>query len=108
MDVALRRRFTFEELMPNGGVIRSVLGGRALNPAFVKLVVDVFETLNERIRFLYDRDHQLGHSYFLDVTDIESLRQVFVDRILPDAAGVLLRCMGQDLHCLGLPVPRFR
>ena len=83
MDVALRRRFTFEELMPNGGVIRSVLGGRALNPAFVELVVDVFETLNERIRFLYDRDHQLGHSYFLDVTDIESLRQVFVDRILP-------------------------
>ena len=83
MDVALRRRFTFEELMPNGGVIRSVLGGRALNPAFVELVVDVFETLNERIRFLYDRDHQLGHSYFLDVSDIESLRQVFVDRILP-------------------------
>ena len=54
-----------------------------MNPAFVELVVDVFETLNERIRFLYDRDHQLGHSYFLDVTDIESLRQVFVDRILP-------------------------
>ena len=83
MDVALRRRFTFEELMPNCGVIRSVLRGRALNPAFVELVVDVFEILNERIRFLYDRDHQLGHSYFLDVTDIESLRQVFVDRILP-------------------------
>ena len=43
----------------------------------------MFETLNGRIRFLYDRDHQLGHSYFLDVTDVQSLRQVFVDRIIP-------------------------
>ena len=46
-------------------------------------VVDVFETLNSRIRFLYDRDHQLGHSYFLDIADVQSLRQVFVDRIIP-------------------------
>ncbi len=43
----------------------------------VDLVVDVFNALNERIRFLYDRDHQLGHSYFLDVSDAASLRQVF-------------------------------
>jgi 5-methylcytosine-specific restriction protein B len=43
----------------------------------------VFEALNDRIRFLYDRDHQLGHSYFLEVTDVASLRQVFLDRIVP-------------------------
>jgi 5-methylcytosine-specific restriction endonuclease McrBC GTP-binding regulatory subunit McrB len=83
MDVALRRRFTFEELMPDGEIIRTVLRARVPNRVFIDLAVDVFEALNERIRFLYDRDHQLGHSYFLEVTDLDSLRQVFVDRILP-------------------------
>jgi len=83
MDVALRRRFTFEELMPDAGVIRSALRERVPDKAFIELVANVFEVLNNRIRFLYDRDHQLGHSYFLDVTDVSSLRVVFLDRIVP-------------------------
>jgi 5-methylcytosine-specific restriction endonuclease McrBC GTP-binding regulatory subunit McrB len=83
MDVALRRRFTFEELMPDAGVIRSTLQARVPSKAFIELVADVFDALNDRIRFLYDRDHQLGHSYFLEVTDVGSLRQVFLDRIVP-------------------------
>ncbi len=83
MDVALRRRFTFEELMPDAGVIRFALRERVPDKAFIELVADVFEALNDRIRFLYDRDHQLGHSYFLDVADVESLRVVFLDRIVP-------------------------
>lgn len=83
MDVALRRRFTFEELMPDTGVIREVLRERIPHTAFIALVADLFDTLNDRIRFLYDRDHQLGHSYFLDLTDLESLRLVFRDRLIP-------------------------
>lgn len=83
MDVALRRRFAFEELMPDAEVIRSVLRERVPDKAFVELVADVFDALNDRIRFLYDRDHQLGHSYFLDATDVGSLRQVFLDRVVP-------------------------
>jgi 5-methylcytosine-specific restriction endonuclease McrBC GTP-binding regulatory subunit McrB len=83
MDVALRRRFTFEELMPDADVIRKVLQARVPDKAFIELVVGVFYALNDRIRFLYDRDHQLGHSYFLDVTDVGSLRNVFLDRIVP-------------------------
>lgn len=83
MDVALRRRFTFEELMPDPEVIRTSLRERSVEEPIVALVVDLFETLNERIRFLYDRDHQLGHSYFLEVTDAGSLRRVILDRILP-------------------------
>jgi 5-methylcytosine-specific restriction protein B len=83
MDVALRRRFTFEELMPDAGIIREVLRERIPHKAFIALVADLFVTLNDRIRFLYDRDHQLGHSYFLDLTDVESLRLVFRDRLIP-------------------------
>ena len=82
MDVALRRRFKFEELMPNAGVIENSLKEKLQEPG-VELVVKLFNTLNERIRFLYDRDHQLGHSYFLNVNSLEDLRLVFVDRVIP-------------------------
>lgn len=80
MDVALRRRFTFEELMPDEEVIRKNLPND--NP-LTELVIELFNTLNKRIRFLYDRDHQLGHAYFLNVNSLEDLRLVFVNRVIP-------------------------
>ncbi len=84
MDVALRRRFTFEERMPDAHVLRVELNRKLSdNDPLVTLIVDLFNTLNERIRFLYDQDHQLGHSYFLNVNSLEDLRRVFVDRVLP-------------------------
>lgn len=63
--------------------IRTVLEKRVANKALISLVVDLFEAINDRIRFLYDRDHQIGHSYFLEVSDVEALRLTFVDRIIP-------------------------
>ncbi|MBU0662945.1 MAG: AAA family ATPase [Proteobacteria bacterium] len=83
MDVALRRRFTFEELMPDAGIIRQVLQKQVTSKPLIDLIVDVFEALNARIRFIYDRDHQLGHAYFLGVRSLEDLRRVFVERVIP-------------------------
>ena len=86
MDVALRRRFKFEELMPDAKVLKCELKRKLPNEdkkPLIKLVKDLFNTINERIRFLYDRDHQLGHSYFLNVNSLEDLRGVFVDRVIP-------------------------
>ncbi|MEA3547105.1 MAG: AAA family ATPase [Thermodesulfobacteriota bacterium] len=83
MDVALRRRFTFEELLPDKFIISRVLEQKKAGPYFTDLVVEIFETINSRIRFLYDQDHQLGHAYFLDAVDYESLCLIFVDRIIP-------------------------
>ncbi len=108
MDVALRRRFTFEELMPDAGVIRSALRMRVPSKALIELVADVFDALNDRIRFLYDRDHQLGHSYFLEITSVGGLRQVLRRSDRAALAGVLLRRLGQDLHRPRLPVQRGR
>ena len=83
MDVALRRRFSFEELMPDDSVIKTVLKKDVADEAFIDLVVEIFNTLNKRIRFLYDNDHQLGHAYFLSIRDYEDLRRIFLDRIIP-------------------------
>jgi 5-methylcytosine-specific restriction endonuclease McrBC GTP-binding regulatory subunit McrB len=83
MDVALRRRFRFEEMLPDVGVLRRQLEKKAVSAALVELTCDLFTTLNDRIRFLYDRDHQIGHAYFLRVRTLADLRSVFADRVIP-------------------------
>lgn len=89
LDVALRRRFEFEEMMPDVGVIKKVLGEKAndgfsdLTSEQADLICEVFERMNARIRALLDRDHQLGHGYFLDATSMDRLHEVFYRRVLP-------------------------
>ncbi len=104
MDVALRRRFTFEELMPDSNVIRKILLTQGTPSALIDLVVDLFETLNARIRFLYDRDHQLGHAYFLGITSLDDLRQVFVDRVIPLLQEYFYGAWDKICMVLGCPV----
>jgi hypothetical protein len=83
LDVALRRRFTFEEMMPDAAVLETALKGANVDEALCALVVRVFAKLNDRLRYLYDRDHQIGHAYFLDVRSLKDLRNVFATRIIP-------------------------
>lgn len=54
LDSALRRRFRFEELLPEYNKIT--------NDA-AKIIL---QRINARIRCLLDKDHQIGHSYFID------------------------------------------
>ena len=83
MDVALRRRFTFEEMMPDADALNDALAEAKVDEVLRKLVVTVFAKLNERLRYLYDREHQIGHAYFFGVRSLADLRAVFADRILP-------------------------
>jgi hypothetical protein len=78
-------------MTPNSGVIRTVLRnakndqGEPMTVAqdLIDLVVAVFEKINERLSFLYDREHQIGHAYFLKVRKYEDLRMVFATKVLP-------------------------
>lgn len=83
MDVALRRRFTFEEMLPDVSVIQREFARENVPEPLVDLVCDIFETINARIRYIYDRDHQIGHAYFLSVRTMEDLRDVIANRVLP-------------------------
>lgn len=83
MDVALRRRFTFEEMMPDAEALSDALTEANVDGALRTLVVAVFSKLNERLRYLYDREHQIGHAYFFGVRSLDGLRAAFADRILP-------------------------
>jgi 5-methylcytosine-specific restriction protein B len=79
LDIALRRRFSFVEMTPEPGKLAGVrVGG-----------VDVgalLEIMNRRIEVLLDRDHQLGHAYFMGLRngdDLSKLANVFQRQILP-------------------------
>lgn len=75
LDLALRRRFAFMEVMPDATLLHE-------NIASVDLQ-KLLERLNQRIAVLLDRDHQIGHSYLINVHDIDGLRFAWYYRIVP-------------------------
>ncbi len=77
LDTALRRRFQFEEVMPNYDLVDTKVGGIDLS--------EVLRTINKGIKQKLDRDHQIGHSYFMgdQVKTLEGLAKVFRNSICP-------------------------
>jgi len=86
MDTALRRRFDFVEMMPD----LSLLSGAKVKGIELE---SLLEKLNNRIEALYDREHTLGHAFFmpvknaLDAGDEEAafkqLKIAFQKKIIP-------------------------
>ena len=77
IDIALRRRFKFVEMMPNSDLVAD----------FECNFKEIFEKLNTKIKILLDRDHQIGHSYFIKTkyaeADINILKEIWFSEILP-------------------------
>lgn len=79
MDVALRRRFEFREMPP----LPAELKGINVDGIEVDRLLD---TMNQRIEALLDRDHRLGHAYFMPLREqrtLARLEQVFRNQVLP-------------------------
>ena len=77
LDTALRRRFTFVEMMPDPeheGICRDVDGIDCAK---------LLKAMNQRIAALLDREHQIGHTYLLDVDTIDKLSETMRNRIFP-------------------------
>lgn len=100
LDTALRRRFSFEEMMPKP----ALLGEYKIKNGNVDFCTfkDILEKINSRIEVLKDRDHLIGHSYFMikvkddqgneidkesfnlnDKNDKKMLISIFFDKIIP-------------------------
>ncbi len=79
LDTALRRRFSFVEMMPDSSYLTDVMVGNIS----VRMLL---EKLNERIEALYDREHTIGHAYFKEVKEdrtIHTLGKIFEKKIIP-------------------------
>lgn len=74
IDIALRRRFIFEEMMPDYDVLDEI-DGIELD----KLLI----AINERIEFLLDRDHLIGHAYFVNCDSYSDIINVVINKIIP-------------------------
>lgn len=83
IDIALRRRFKFVEMMPK----TEVLVDENKQPLMVEDInlQNLLKTINERISYLLDRDHQIGHSYFMNWDNyvMATLKDVWFDEIMP-------------------------
>lgn len=111
LDTALRRRFSFVEMMPDTEVLKDIkievpkmpdavdkkagnastagekTGNAAGNEG--KIIIDVqklLEIINQRIEVLYDREHTIGHAYFCGLkktATLDGLKNVFKKSVLP-------------------------
>lgn len=86
MDTALRRRFSFVEMMPDSRILTEE------RAAVVKVgektidVVRMLDTINSRVEYFYDREHMIGHAFFMPLaTDpsIKMLSSIFQTKVLP-------------------------
>ena len=99
IDTALRRRFVFEEMMPNSDLFtknkdeitdiskyterQSDL--KVNNNINIRLLLNA---INERIEYIYDREHTIGHSYFMELlkdgsNTKDKLDEIFRVNIIP-------------------------
>ncbi|MCK4830961.1 AAA family ATPase [bacterium] len=83
LDTALRRRFDFKEMMPDPLVINEFGTPKIKSGGDEIDLLKLLDALNERIEYLYDRDHQLGHSYFLNIKTYEELQDAILKKIIP-------------------------
>ena len=75
LDSALRRRFDFQEIGPNTELLNDI-EVKGIN------LKNILEQINKRIEILLDRNHAIGHSYFLKLKNESQEReknQLFID-----------------------------
>lgn len=79
LDTALRRRFVFRELAPDTKVEAFQTAVRETGLPLDK----VLDTINDRIEYLIDREHRIGHAFFIGCERREQVDAVMRDKVIP-------------------------
>lgn len=109
MDTALRRRFDFIEMMPDYSALTDN-EDKAYSFEGIDLV-KLLSALNERIAALYDREHMLGHAFFMPVVNainageeqlaLTELAKCFQTKIIPLLAEYFFENWGKIRLVIG-------
>lgn len=83
LDAALRRRFSFEEMPPKPELITVEYIKDSNDVSKNISLSELLRKINKRIEKLLDKDHQIGHSYFLSIKSIDDLKIAFQNKIIP-------------------------
>ena len=79
LDTALRRRFCFKEMQPDERLLDNII----VNDLSIGTMLS---RMNKKIAILYDREHTIGHAYFMPLINepsIENLANIFENSIIP-------------------------
>ena len=75
LDVALRRRFQFEERAPDYTTLPANVDGLDLGR--------LLRRINDRLEYLLDRDHRIGHAYLMRARTLAEVQEAFARQIIP-------------------------
>ena len=73
-------------MMPEVNVLRKIGADKVTDGVTELDVVDMLKIINERITFLYDREHTIGHAFFTGLKDapsIDMLASIFLKSVVP-------------------------
>ena len=104
MDTALRRRFQFEEMMPNPQVLRNIGADKVVEGDVELDVAEMLEVINKRIEYLFDREHTIGHAFFTDLKDeptVQKLASIFMKSVIPLLQEYFYEDYSKIRMCLG-------
>ena len=79
IDTALSRRFQFKEMQPDPSVLSEIYVEKLS-------IQQLLSHMNQKISVLYDREHTIGHAYFMPLKNnptVETLASIFKSAILP-------------------------
>ena len=89
LDTALRRRFEFIEMMPDSNVLNKLNNNNDLKVVVEDKEINIckfLNTINKRIEVLYDREHTIGHAYFIELLKepiLSNLAKILKKKVIP-------------------------